>query len=73
MAVSHGADLYSRRWQYREDTLIARFGGDVLMRDLRQKIEQCLRKDAAGAASGAYYLDLRDGRSLSRTRAFVRG
>jgi hypothetical protein len=32
--------------------LIARFGGDVLMPDVRHLIAQCPRKDAPGAACG---------------------
>jgi hypothetical protein len=34
------------RVQYRKDTLIARFGGDVLMPGVRHLIAQCPRKDA---------------------------
>jgi hypothetical protein len=47
-----------RRGQYRKETLIARFGGDVLMPDLRHLIAECPRKDAPGAA--CYYADLRE-------------
>jgi hypothetical protein len=53
-------DLCPRRGQYRKDTLIARFGGDVLMPDVRHLIAKCPRKDAPGAACGAYYADLRE-------------
>jgi hypothetical protein len=42
------------------ETLIARFGGDVLMPDVRHLIAQCPRKDAPGAACGVYYADLRE-------------
>jgi hypothetical protein len=40
------ADLCPRRGQYRKETLIARFGGDVLMSDVRHLIAECPRKDA---------------------------
>jgi hypothetical protein len=53
-------DLCPRRGQYRKDRLIARFGGDVLMPDVRHLIAQCPRKDAPGAACGVYYADLRE-------------
>ena len=54
-------DLCPRRGQCRKDTLIARFGGDVLMPDVRHLIAECARKDAPGAACGVYYADLREG------------
>jgi hypothetical protein len=44
---------------YRKDMLIARFGGDVLMPDVRHLIAQCPRKDASGVARGVFYADLR--------------
>jgi hypothetical protein len=53
-------DLCPRRGQYRKDTLVARFGGDVLMLDVRHLIAQCPRKEAPGAACGVYYADLRE-------------
>jgi hypothetical protein len=43
----------------RKETLIARFGGDVLMPDVRHLIAECPRRDAPGAACGVYYADLR--------------
>jgi hypothetical protein len=46
--------------QYRKDTLIARFCGDVLMPDVRHLIAECPRKNAPGAACGVYYADLRE-------------
>ena len=45
--------------QYRKETLIEKFGGDVLVQDVRLLIAQCPRKDAPGAACGVYYADLR--------------
>jgi hypothetical protein len=33
--IQHDSDLCPRRGQYRKETLIARFGADVLMPDLR--------------------------------------
>jgi hypothetical protein len=50
----------------RTETLIARFGGDVLMPDVRHLIAQRPRKDAPGAACGVYYADLRE-RSEARS------
>jgi len=52
--------LCPRRGQYRKDTLIARFGGDVLMPDFQHLIAQCPRKDVRGAACGVYFADLRE-------------
>jgi hypothetical protein len=43
--VRLACDLCPRRGQYRKETLIARFGGDVLMPDVRHLIAQCPRKD----------------------------
>jgi hypothetical protein len=40
-------------------SLIARFGGDVLMPDVRHLIAECPHKDAPGAACGVYS-DLRE-------------
>jgi hypothetical protein len=39
--VRLACDLCPRRGQYRKGTLIARFGGDVLMPDVRHLIAQC--------------------------------
>jgi hypothetical protein len=52
-------DLCPRRGQYRKDTLIARFGGGVLMPDVWHLIAECPREDAPGAACGVYFADLR--------------
>jgi hypothetical protein len=52
--------LCPRRGEYRKGTLIARFGGDVKMPDLRHLIARCPRKDAPGAVCGVYYADLRE-------------
>jgi hypothetical protein len=58
--VRLACDLCPRRGQNRKDTLVARFGGDVLMPDVRHLIAQCPRKDAPGATCGVYYADLRE-------------
>jgi hypothetical protein len=58
--VRLACDHCSRRGQYRKETLIARFDGDVLMPDVRHLIAECPRKDAPGAACGVYYMDLRE-------------
>jgi hypothetical protein len=39
-------DHCPRRGQYRKETLVARFNGDVLMPDVRHLIAECPRKDA---------------------------
>ncbi|MBO0756907.1 MAG: hypothetical protein J2P54_13685 [Bradyrhizobiaceae bacterium] len=58
--VRLACDLCPRRGQYRKETLIEKFGGDVLMRDVRHLIAECPRKDAPGAARGVFYADLRE-------------
>jgi hypothetical protein len=45
--VRLACDLCPRRGQYRKETLIARFGGDVLMPDVRHLIAQCVIRDAS--------------------------
>jgi hypothetical protein len=50
--VRLACDHCPRRGQYRKETLITRFGGDVLMPDVRHLIAQCPSKDAPGAACG---------------------
>jgi hypothetical protein len=57
--VRLACDLCPRRGQYKKETLIARFGGDVLMPDVRHLIAECPRKDAPGVARGVFYADLR--------------
>jgi hypothetical protein len=49
--VRLACDLCPRCGQYREETLIARFGGGVLMPDVRHLIAECPRKDALPARS----------------------
>jgi hypothetical protein len=56
--VRLACDLCPRRGQYRKETLVARFGGDVLMPDVRHLIAQCPRKDAPGAAYRVYQVVL---------------
>ena len=58
--VRLACDNCDRRGQYRKETLIAKFGGDVLMPNLRHKIANCSRRDAPGQACGVYYADLRE-------------
>jgi hypothetical protein len=48
--VRLACDYCPRKGQYRKETLLARFGGDVLMPDVRHLIAECPRKDAPGAA-----------------------
>jgi hypothetical protein len=50
--VRLACDLCPRRGQYRNETLVARFGGDVLMPDARHLIVECRRKNAPGVACG---------------------
>jgi hypothetical protein len=58
--VRLACDLCPRRGQYRKETLIALFGGNVKMPDLRHNIAHCPRFDAPGQACGVYYADLRE-------------
>ena len=58
--VRLACDYCPRRGQYRKETLVARFGGDVLMPDVRHLIAECPRKNAPGAACGVLYADLRE-------------
>ena len=58
--VRLACDHCPREGQYRKDTLLARFGDDLKMPDVRHLIAECPRKDAPGAACGVYYADLRD-------------
>jgi hypothetical protein len=46
--VRLACDHCPRHGQYRKETLIARFRGDVLMPDVRHLIAQCPRRDASG-------------------------
>jgi hypothetical protein len=55
--VRPACDLCPRSGQCRKDKLIARFGGDVLMPDLRHLVAECPRKDAPGAASDDHFPD----------------
>jgi hypothetical protein len=49
--VRFACDHCPRKGQYRQETLIARFGGDVLMPDVRHLIAECPRKDAPLAST----------------------
>jgi hypothetical protein len=45
--INLACDLCQRRGQYLKAMLIARFGGDVLLSDLRYKIAHCVCKHAS--------------------------
>jgi hypothetical protein len=47
-----------RRGQFRLDTLIAKYGAETTLPDLRPLIAQCEREGKLGAACGIYYVDL---------------
>jgi hypothetical protein len=64
--VRLACDYCPRKGQYRKETLIARFGGDVLMPDVRHLIAECPRKDAPGAACVRTST-----RTLSRSRTTI--
>jgi hypothetical protein len=49
-------DLCSCRGQYRKDTLLARFGGDVLMPDVCHLIAKRPRKDALARRMACFTL-----------------
>jgi hypothetical protein len=59
--VRLACDHCPRRGQYRKDTLIEEFSGDMLMPDVRHliAIAECLRRNPPGQACGVYYADLR--------------
>jgi hypothetical protein len=62
MAVPDGSARVrsvSATGRYRKETLLARFGDDVLMPDVRHLIAQCPRKECAWR--GVYCADLREG------------
>ena len=48
-----------RNGQYRRDALIAKYGLEETMPDLRHLLAQCLRHGAPGQACGVYYADLK--------------
>jgi hypothetical protein len=58
--VNLACDLCRCRGQYLKAALIARFGGDVLLSDLRYKIAHCVCKHASAQYCGIYYADLRE-------------
>jgi hypothetical protein len=57
--VRLACDVCPRRGRYRKDKLMARFGGDMPMQELRHKIANCPRKEATGDACGIYFSGLR--------------
>jgi hypothetical protein len=60
LVVNLACDLCQRRGPYLKAALIARFGGDVLLSDLRYKIAHCVCKQASAQSCGIYYADLRE-------------
>jgi hypothetical protein len=52
--VQLACDLCPRRGQYRKETLVARFGGDVLMPDVLHLVAQCPRKDGQARLGGLF-------------------
>ena len=63
--VNLACDLCPRRGRYFKAALIARFGGDVLLSDLRYKIAHCVCKHACAQDCGVYYADSREGGARS--------
>jgi hypothetical protein len=47
-----------RNGQYRKQNLIARYGGDIRLPDLREQIAQCSRHGQMHDACGVHYVDL---------------
>jgi hypothetical protein len=58
--VRLACDPCSHRGQHRKETLIARFGVDALIPDVRHLIAECPRRNAPGAACGVFYTDVRE-------------
>jgi hypothetical protein len=52
-------DRCHRKGQYRLDTLVAKYGLEITMPDLRHMIAHCPRHGAPGQACGVYYADLK--------------
>lgn len=48
-----------RKGQLRLETLLAEFGSDITLPDLRVRIARCERHGKWGAACGIYYEDLK--------------
>jgi hypothetical protein len=51
-------ELCGRRGQYRKQTLIDRFGSDIVGPDLLVKVADCARRKALGDRCGVVYEDL---------------
>ena len=47
-----------RSGQYRKQYLIAQFGADLALPDLRHEIAKCERQSQLGTAFGIYFVDL---------------
>jgi hypothetical protein len=58
--VRLACDHCPRRGQYRKETLVARFGGDVLMPDVRHPIAAMPARMRQVRPVGVYYADLRE-------------
>jgi hypothetical protein len=57
--VRLACDRCERKGQYRRDTLIARYGTEVTMPDLRHLVAQCPIHETPGQSCGVYYADLK--------------
>ena len=57
-AVRLACERCGRAGQYRTDNLIAQYGGDIALPDLRHEIAKCERAGKLHNACGVYYPDL---------------
>ena len=51
-------DKCGRAGQYRKENLMARFGADIVLPDLRDEIAQCERHAAMHDPCGMHYVEL---------------
>jgi hypothetical protein len=57
--VRFACGVCGRRGQYRRQSLINRFGGDVVLPDLRTLIADCAHAKEFGGRCGVFYVDLK--------------
>jgi hypothetical protein len=56
--VRLACDKCGRAGQYRKEKLVARFGADIALPDLRHEIAQCERRGLMGDSCGVHYVEL---------------
>jgi hypothetical protein len=56
--VRFQCDVCGRAGRYRKETLIEKYGGEIVLPDLRGKIAGCPNANKVGGRCGVYYPDL---------------